>query len=58
MATWLITGATGFLGRHVLDVLDAELANAGTIRRLESWFWAADAPHGWPESQFVPGRSR
>ena len=29
MATWLITGATGFLGRHVLDVLDFELVRAG-----------------------------
>ena len=29
MATWLITGATGFLGRHVLDVLEAELREQG-----------------------------
>jgi nucleoside-diphosphate-sugar epimerase len=29
MATWLITGASGFLGRHVLDVLRLELERGG-----------------------------
>ena len=33
MATWLITGATGFLGRHVLDVLDSELVRDRSNRR-------------------------
>jgi GDP-4-dehydro-6-deoxy-D-mannose reductase len=29
MATWLITGASGFLGRHTFDVLRLELERAG-----------------------------
>ncbi|APW63139.1 NAD-dependent epimerase/dehydratase family protein [Paludisphaera borealis] len=30
MATWLITGASGFLGRHALEVLRLELERAGS----------------------------
>jgi len=33
MATWLITGATGFLGRHVLGVLGQELNELSIWRR-------------------------
>ena len=52
MATWLITGATGFVGRHVLDVLDAELAHEG--RTGDSIVvLGRRCPAGWPESQFV-----
>jgi GDP-4-dehydro-6-deoxy-D-mannose reductase len=52
MSTWLITGATGFLGRHALDVLGEGLDEAGRAdatvlvmgRRL---------PPGWREDRFV-----
>ena len=38
MSTWLITGATGFLGRHVLDVLDSELgAKAAPATPCSCW---------------------
>ena len=56
MATWLITGATGFLGRHVLDVLDSELASQVELA-TRSWCWGG-CPAGWPEHHFVEGRSR
>jgi GDP-4-dehydro-6-deoxy-D-mannose reductase len=32
METWAVTGCTGFLGRHVLQVLREELADAGRAR--------------------------
>ncbi len=52
MATWLITGATGFLGRHLLDVLDTELAQerrtGETVLVL-----GRQCPEGWPEQRFV-----
>jgi nucleoside-diphosphate-sugar epimerase len=52
MATWLITGATGFLGRHVLGVLGQELERTGrcgdTIIVL-----GRHRPPGWPEQAFV-----
>ena len=35
MAKWLITGATGFLGRHVLDALESELAEQRPVRRRD-----------------------
>jgi nucleoside-diphosphate-sugar epimerase len=52
MAKWLITGATGFLGRHVLDALESELRSSDR---------SGDAivvlgrrrPDGWPEDAFV-----
>lgn len=52
MATWLITGATGFVGRHVLDVLDAELAN-GRRTGDSVLVLGRRCPAGWPESQFA-----
>src|SRR5271166_2375810 len=52
MATWLITGATGFVGRHVLDVLDAELANEGRTGD-SAVVLGRRCPACWPESQFV-----
>jgi GDP-4-dehydro-6-deoxy-D-mannose reductase len=52
MAMWLITGATGFLGRHVLDTLAAELRgprqSGDTIVVL-----GRRRPEGWPEEAFV-----
>ena len=52
MACWLITGATGFVGRHALDLLKSELEREGR---------ADDAivvlgrrcPPGWPEDRFI-----
>ena len=52
MATWLITGATGFLGRHVLEVLDSELLSEG--RTGDAVFvLGRRCPPGWPEHSFV-----
>jgi GDP-4-dehydro-6-deoxy-D-mannose reductase len=52
MAIWLITGATGFLGRHVLDTLGTELKREGhaspTILVL-----GRRRPEGCPESSFI-----
>jgi GDP-4-dehydro-6-deoxy-D-mannose reductase len=52
MATWLITGATGFLGRHVLDVLNFELMrhepNGDVIFVL-----GRRRPAGWPDENFI-----
>ncbi len=52
MALWLVTGATGFVGRHVVEALtsgveghrgpDAEVILMGRRR-----------PEGWPEERFV-----
>jgi nucleoside-diphosphate-sugar epimerase len=52
MASWLITGATGFLGRHVLDVLDHELERAG---RTEDSITVLGRrrPTGWPQEAFI-----
>jgi nucleoside-diphosphate-sugar epimerase len=52
MATWLITGATGFLGRHVLGALGNELERAG--RSGDSIIvLGRHRPPGWPEQAFV-----
>src|SRR6478752_4614862 len=52
MPIWLITGATGFLGRHVASALESELRRDGhaeqTIVAL-----GRRRPEGWPESAFV-----
>jgi GDP-4-dehydro-6-deoxy-D-mannose reductase len=52
MATWLITGATGFLGRHLLGVLDHErtLGGPGGDKVLAM---GRRCPSGWPEDRFV-----
>ncbi len=52
MATWLITGATGFLGRHVLDVLEAELVREGRTGDV-ILVLGRRCPPGWPEHSFV-----
>ena len=52
MPTWLITGATGFLGRHVLEQLGTEFLREGrtgdTVLVL-----GRRCPTGWPEQSFV-----
>jgi GDP-4-dehydro-6-deoxy-D-mannose reductase len=52
MATWLITGATGFLGRHVLDVLISEV-----MRQERSddavFVLGRCCPAGWPLPNFI-----
>ena len=52
MATWLITGASGFLGRHVLEVLRLELGRGG---RSDDRIVALGRtrPAGVPESSFA-----
>jgi nucleoside-diphosphate-sugar epimerase len=52
MATWLITGATGFLGRHLLDVLDFELRREGRTGDAVLVL-GRRCPAGWPEQNFI-----
>jgi nucleoside-diphosphate-sugar epimerase len=52
MAIWLLTGASGFLGRHVLDALKTqhqELAH-GESRVV---VLGRRCPFGWPDADFV-----
>ena len=52
MKTWLITGATGFLGRHLLDVLGDALKSAE--RHDDRVFvLGRRCPAGWSEDRFV-----
>src|SRR5947209_8097000 len=44
MPVWLVTGGSGFLGRHVLAALDAPALALGRRR-----------PEGWPDGRFVTG---
>jgi GDP-4-dehydro-6-deoxy-D-mannose reductase len=52
MAIWMVTGASGFLGRHVLDALqsgtDRLKPDGNTIVVL-----GRRCPEGWPETGFV-----
>jgi GDP-4-dehydro-6-deoxy-D-mannose reductase len=48
MACWLITGATGFLGRHVLELLKRESRTDDVIVVL-----GRRCPQGWPEDHFI-----
>jgi len=52
MAVWLITGASGFVGRHVLDAVKAGVEG---LPRTEIEFVALGRrrPTGWPERSFV-----
>jgi nucleoside-diphosphate-sugar epimerase len=52
MATWLITGATGFLGRHVLDALPLALAREGRFDD-RVMVLGRRPPSGWPNESFV-----
>jgi nucleoside-diphosphate-sugar epimerase len=53
MAVWLLTGATGFVGRQVLRVLSRapELAANRDDRLI---VLGRSCPPGWPESAFAP----
>jgi GDP-4-dehydro-6-deoxy-D-mannose reductase len=48
MSTWLVTGGSGFLGRHVLDVLDTSAPLGADILAI-----GRRRPEGWPASAFV-----
>jgi nucleoside-diphosphate-sugar epimerase len=52
MAVWLITGATGFVGRYVLDAVKAGVEG---LARSETEVVALGrrCPLGWPERSFV-----
>jgi GDP-4-dehydro-6-deoxy-D-mannose reductase len=52
MATWLLTGATGFLGRHVLSALER---NRSRFARDQDFVVVLGrrCPPGWPSDQFV-----
>jgi GDP-4-dehydro-6-deoxy-D-mannose reductase len=52
MAIWMLTGATGFLGRHVVDSLVSELDGEGhPDARIV--VLGRRRPAGWPEAGFV-----
>jgi GDP-4-dehydro-6-deoxy-D-mannose reductase len=52
MATWLITGATGFLGRHVLEAVEGELEQrARTEDRI--LVLGRRCPDRWPLDRFL-----
>lgn len=52
MTTWLITGATGFLGRHVLGALGDELQrNERSEDRI--FVLGRRCPAGWPADRFL-----
>ena len=54
MPVWLVTGATGFLGRHVLDILNEEIGpdvTVATLGRRPAGSWTfLDADLDEPES--------
>lgn len=52
MATWLITGASGFLGGHVVDVLGRERERLGRAEDRVVVL-GRNRPAGCPESSFV-----
>jgi GDP-4-dehydro-6-deoxy-D-mannose reductase len=52
MAVWMVTGATGFIGRHVLDAL-ASGAMAQTRLASEVIVLGRHRPRHWPEESFV-----
>lgn len=52
MAVWLVTGATGFVGRHVLDLL--ERGDVGVSRSENKVIvLGRRCPDGWSRDQFV-----
>jgi GDP-4-dehydro-6-deoxy-D-mannose reductase len=52
MATWLITGATGFLGRHVLEAVERE--STRQARTDDTIFvLGRRCPDGWPVERFL-----
>jgi nucleoside-diphosphate-sugar epimerase len=52
MAVWLVTGATGFVGRQVLTTLLDGIARSA-IRDDEVALVGRRCPAGWPESRFA-----
>jgi nucleoside-diphosphate-sugar epimerase len=52
MAVWLITGGSGFVGRHVLDGLKAGVEGVARSE-IEIVALGRRRPTGWPEQSFV-----
>ncbi len=52
MSVWLITGATGFVGRQVAIALHDE-ANRSAVRNDTVMVLGRRCPPGWPESRFA-----
>jgi GDP-4-dehydro-6-deoxy-D-mannose reductase len=52
MAVWLVTGATGFLGRHVLDALTARVERAAGPE-TNVVVLGRRQPDGWPADAFA-----
>jgi GDP-4-dehydro-6-deoxy-D-mannose reductase len=54
MAVWLVTGATGFLGRHVLDALASDVAGRSPYdAEVEVVVLGRHRPASWPEHRFI-----
>ncbi len=52
MAVWLVTGATGFVGRHVLDALETSVDDRSPSQH-EVIALGRRCPEKWPRDQFV-----
>jgi nucleoside-diphosphate-sugar epimerase len=55
MAVWLVTGGTGFVGRHVLAALSSDRGGASRANAKRVVALGRKCPAGWPESDFVHG---
>jgi nucleoside-diphosphate-sugar epimerase len=51
MAVWLLTGATGFVGRHVLDALPGIDDRSGSSARIS--LLGRRRPERWPIDHFI-----
>jgi GDP-4-dehydro-6-deoxy-D-mannose reductase len=52
MAVWLVTGASGFVGRHVLDALDRDVDDRSGVRD-DVIVLGRTCPQRWPHDRFV-----
>jgi nucleoside-diphosphate-sugar epimerase len=52
MAVWLVTGATGFVGRRVLEALSAGVPDHSSSQ-AEILVLGRHCPQNWPEQQFI-----
>ena len=57
MAVWLVTGATGFVGRHVLDALEAAPTSTSHAENTVIVL-GRRCPEAWPRDRLRRGRSR
>ena len=53
MAIWLLTGATGFVGRHVLEVCGTDIDGSACAGEHTVVLLGRRCPDGWPQDRFV-----